>query len=108
MRFAAIALACVLSSPAYARADPALRLLTGLECKTHGGEILTLAPGRYVPEKTWLDYEAESDRLKVAEARLTAENTSLKKSISETSMGWGTATLVTGALAVGISIGLFR
>lgn len=118
--FAALAMACVLSSPGHAMAEPALpvgevlplRLITGLDCTTHAGMPLILPPGRYLPENEWLSYSVEHDRLELAEVRLAAENQSLRTSAAAEPAapapgGWGTLALIGLAGIAGFAGGVW-
>lgn len=107
--FAAFALVGVFhSSPATARADvaPSLRWDANLECVTPSGKSVTLAPGRYMPEQTWQDHDAEYQRLQVAETRLKAENEAFREDAEGLGLGWGTVVLVGASLVTGVLIGV--
>ena len=76
---------------------------TTTTCKSTGGGTWVLPPGWWlVPPDTWSDLDTKLRRLQTAETRLTAENTSLRKSARERSSRWY---LLTGALSLGLAAG---
>lgn len=64
-----------------ARGEP-IRLLTPSTVVTDGGSELRLEPGVFLPEPDFQKLDDELRRLQVQETRLTAENQSLKESMT--------------------------
>lgn len=114
--FVALAVAvAVLLLPATATAEddppPALGILhvhSPSTLTTDGGSLLRLPPGYFLDEPTWDVLDTEITRLQDVETRLTAENEALRDAVSRSPLpGWRTLTLVGGALAAGIGIGVW-
>lgn len=82
-------------------AGDSLRFKTPAVCTTEGGSVVNVSPGRYLPETTWLDLEADYKEKEEALTRLEAENKSLRSDAG--SVGWGlgltAAAFVAGGLA---------
>lgn len=64
-------------------ADPIYHFKTPSTLKTDGGSELRLPPGYFLDEQKWQERDLELKRAQEARTRLTAENASLRKSISE-------------------------
>ncbi len=88
-----------------AAAEPApsdrLRMRAPSSLTLPSGRVLELPPGRYIAEPTFEKDEIELKRLQELEVRLTAENTSLRKSAEAWRPGW---VIVVSAVLTGISI----
>ncbi len=97
--------------PTHATADPptptTLHIVKGAQCTTDGGTNLRLDPGYYVPDVTWRSMDAEVMRLQESETRLSAENAHLRTDVKPDVFSWKTATIVAGALIVGMSAGVY-
>lgn len=94
----------LLALPISARADEPVRLRSAAVCRTDGGSDVTLPPGVYLPEPSWLALDLEMRRLQDAQTRLKAENISLRKDLDKS--GWGLTLKWAGvALLVGAGLG---
>lgn len=85
----AIAAAVLLIITGRAAADPPviIHLKSDADCVSTKGSHFQLPPGYELDEPTWATKDAEMRRLQDAETRLSAENTSLKASASD-SVSW--------------------
>ncbi len=79
-----------------------LHVTESVTLRADNGAEMRVPPGRYLPEPAWVALDVEMRRLQTVETRLTAENTSLRKSVADAGPGWGTAAAVVGAIAAGI------
>ena len=86
------------------RPDPAkpVHLKSESEVHTARGALVLLPPGWFYAEPLRAKVDAEMKRLQEAEVRLKAENASLREAPG---FGWGTITLVAGAVALGAAGG---
>ena len=72
---------------------------------TESGNVFDLPPGYTIPEEKYNSLDAELKRLQDTETRLTAENTSLRKS-ARSSVGWvGVVSAIGLGLTVGVLVG---
>ena len=83
---------------------PHLKLTSPMTLARDDGRTRRLPVGRFVDEPSWSLLDAEMKRLQDTETRLTAENTSLRKSTSGWQPGWKTLGSV---LITGIALGAF-
>jgi len=88
--------------PLTAGAEP-IRLKSPATCTTEAGSTVELPPGVFLSADLWIKLELETQRLQEIEIRLTAENDSLRKSLSVTD---STFTITAAAIA-GIIFGKF-
>ena len=97
-----------LSTPVYA--DPlcdstCLHYRKPAKLTTESGSVFDLPPGYTIPEEKYNSLDAELKRLQDQETRLTAENTSLRKS-ARSSVGWvGVVSAIGLGLTVGVLVG---
>lgn len=89
-------------SSQWVAAEP-LKLKTAATCTTEAGSIVILPPGVHLEQSMWDQLDRETARLQELETRLTAENKSLKESLTS---GDDNIALVSGFL-LGISLGYF-
>lgn len=78
---------------------PHLQTTSSMTLTRDDGAQRRLPPGRFVDEPTWLKLDDKFRELEDTRTRLTAENASLRESVSGWSPGWRTLAiaLVTGA-----------
>jgi hypothetical protein len=100
---AAVALAAM-SRVAVADPPTNVHIVTASKLHSTGGADLQLPPGYFLDERTYTHLDDELRRLQVQEARLTAENGSLAKTVSSWQPGWVTVAL---AVATGATIGWY-
>ena len=99
-KVSALVVLLVLSlAPRVAGADTSLRFKTPAVCKTEGGSIVNIDPGRYLPEPVWMDLDTDYKVMETRLTRLEAENKSLRQSDKGVSWGWSVAGLAAGTLA---------
>lgn len=102
-----VALTAIIALGAMSRAaaDPTnLHLQTPSTVHTDGGTDLRLPPGYFLDEGTHDKVDLEMKRLQDAETRLKAENTSLRKTVSDWQPGWYTLAI---AIAGGVALGWY-
>lgn len=81
-----------------------LRLRSWSHVQTDGGSDLRVPPGYFMDEENYNKLDLEVRRLQELETRLTAENRSLRESVSGWQPGWKTLALT---LAVGVVAGFY-
>lgn len=82
-----------------------LHMRTASHVVTDGGADVRLPPGWFLDEASYAALDTETKRLQDAETRLTAENGSLKQSLSGWQPGWYTmASVLLGGLVLGYEI----
>lgn len=97
-----------LCAPAYGDLAPApsgfLHMRSPSTLKTDGGSELRLPPGYFLDEPTYDKLDAETKRLQDAEVRLTAENKSMRQSLSGWQPGWY---IIAGFVVSGVALGWY-
>lgn len=70
-------------------------------CRSDGGTDFRLPPGYFLDEPSWKRYDADVKQLQDDRTRLTAENASMKASLSSWQPGWWTLLGVAASAAAG-------